>query len=140
MKRVATAILALCCSLAIQAQDRQQILKVYNWGDYIGVGVIEKFEKWYQQVTGQPIKVSYVTYDYPEECFDMIKDQQTEVDVFCPPEYLAERMMNTRCSPQSTPVSWLKAFLTTCMAPHPSSTTCYSTSARHRASPPRITP
>ena len=93
MKRVATAILALCCSLAIQAQDRQQILKVYNWGDYIGVGVIEKFEKWYQQVTGQPIKVSYVTYDYPEECFDMIKDQHTEVDVFCPPEYLAERMM-----------------------------------------------
>lgn len=93
MKRLATAILALCCSLATQALDRQQVLKVYNWGDYIGVGVIEKFEKWYQQVTGQSIKVSYVTYDYPEDYFYKIKNRQIEVDVFCPAEYLAERMM-----------------------------------------------
>ena len=93
MKKMTTAILAFCCSIALQAQNRQEILKVYNWGDYIGVGVVEKFEKWYKKVTGRPIIVQYTTYDYPEECFDMILNKQAEVDVFCPPDYLAERMM-----------------------------------------------
>ena len=93
MKRIATAVFALFCSLTTQAQDRQQILKVYNWDNYIGVGVVEKFEQWYLKVTGQPIKVDYVTYDYPEDCFTMIQEHQADVDVFCPPEYLTERMM-----------------------------------------------
>lgn len=96
MKKMTTAILAFCCSIALQAQNRQEILKVYNWGDYIGVGVVEKFEKWYKKVTGRPIKVQYTTYDYPEECFDMILNKQAEVDVFCPPDYLAERMMKNK--------------------------------------------
>lgn len=93
MKRIITTIVALFCILAIQAQDRKQVLRVYNWGDYIGVGVVDMFEKWYQEVTGTPIKVDYVTYDYPEDCFNQILNNQADVDVFCPPEYLAERMM-----------------------------------------------
>ena len=93
MKRITTALFALIYSLVVQAQDHQQILKVYNWDNYIGVDVVEQFEQWYQKVTGQPIKVSYVTYDYPEECFTMIQNHQAEIDVFCPPEYLVERMM-----------------------------------------------
>ena len=39
MKRLATVLIALFCVLGLQAQyDRQQILKVYNWDEYIGVG------------------------------------------------------------------------------------------------------
>lgn len=94
MKRLLTVMLSLCCLLNIQAQyDREQILKVYNWGDYIGEGVIEKFEKWYKETTGNSIKVEYTTYDYPEDCFTQILNNQIDIDVFCPPEYLAERMM-----------------------------------------------
>ncbi|MBR1409652.1 MAG: ABC transporter substrate-binding protein [Prevotella sp.] len=95
MKRL-TAILTILsfCLFNMQAQnDRQQILKVYNWDDYIGDGVVEGFEKWYKEVTGNTIKVEYVTYNYPEDCFMQIQNGQADVDIFCPPEYLAERMM-----------------------------------------------
>ncbi|SHK47631.1 ABC transporter substrate-binding protein [Xylanibacter ruminicola] len=94
MKRLATILIAIFCTLGTQAQyDRQKILKVYNWDEYIGKGVIEKFEKWYKEVTGNTIKVEYVTYDYPEDCFAQMQSGQIDADVFCPPEYLFERMM-----------------------------------------------
>ena len=94
MKRFFTILIALFFVLGIQAQyDRQQILKVYNWDEYIGVGVVEKFEKWYKEVTGNTIKVEYVTYDYPEDCFAQMLKGEIDADIFCPPEYLVERMM-----------------------------------------------
>ena len=94
MKRLLATFVSMLCMLGIQAQnDRQQILKVYNWNEYIGVGVIEKFEQWYKEVTGNTIKVEYTTYDYPEDMFAQILDGQADFDIFCPPEYLAERMM-----------------------------------------------
>lgn len=97
MKRLATILITLFCVLGIQAQyDRQQILKVYNWDEYIGVGVVEKFEKWYKEVTGNTIKVEYVTYDYPEDCFNQMLEGEIDADVFCPPEYLVERMMKNK--------------------------------------------
>ena len=97
MKRLATILITLFCVLGIQAQyDRQQILKVYNWDEYIGVGVVEKFEKWYKEVTGNTIKVEYVTYDYPEDCFAQMLEGEIDADVFCPPEYLVERMMKNK--------------------------------------------
>lgn len=97
MKRLATILITLFCVLGIQAQyDRQQILKVYNWDEYIGVGVVEKFEKWYKAVTGNTIKVEYVTYDYPEDCFNQMLEGEIDADVFCPPEYLVERMMKNK--------------------------------------------
>lgn len=97
MKRLAITLIALFCVLGTQAQyDRQQILKVYNWDEYIGKGVIEKFEKWYKDVTGNTIKVEYLTYDYPEDCFAQMQNGQIDADVFCPPEYLVERMMKNK--------------------------------------------
>ena len=94
MKRVSVILIALFCLISTQAQqDRQQILKVYNWGDYIGVGVVDKFEKWYKEVTGNSITVEYETYDYPEDCFEKILKGQADIDVFCPPEYIVERML-----------------------------------------------
>ena len=94
MKRLLAIFVSMLCMLGIQAQnDRQQILKVYNWNEYIGVGVIEKFEQWYKEVTGNTIKVEYTTYDYPEDMFAQILDGQADFDISCPPEYLAERMM-----------------------------------------------
>jgi spermidine/putrescine transport system substrate-binding protein len=94
MKRLLAIFVSMLCMLGIQAQgDRQQILKVYNWDEYIGVGVIEKFEQWYKEVTGNTIKVEYTTYDYPEDMFAQILNGHADFDIFCPPEYLAERMM-----------------------------------------------
>lgn len=94
MKRLLAIFVSMLCMLSIQAQnDRQQILKVYNWDEYIGVGVIEKFEQWYKEVTGNTIKVEYTTYDYPEDMFAQILNGKADFDIFCPPEYLAERMM-----------------------------------------------
>ena len=57
------AAAALLCSCA---QDRSQILKVYNWSDYIDETVIGEFETWYEEQTGEPVKVIYQTFDINE--------------------------------------------------------------------------
>ena len=97
MKRIITILLVLLSTLGTQAQtNRQQILRVYNWDDYIGEGVIEKFEKWFKETTGNTIKVEYVTYDYPEDCVKQILDGKADIDVFCPPDYIVERMIKNQ--------------------------------------------
>ena len=53
----AAILLAIVISLALPlllcgCQPRNEILKVYNWSEYIGEDVIEKFEEYYQEITG----------------------------------------------------------------------------------------
>ena len=33
-------------------ENREEILKVYNWADYIDEDVLGNFPKWYEQQTG----------------------------------------------------------------------------------------
>ena len=39
-------------------ERRLQILKVYNWGDYIDEELIPEFEAWYEEQTGESVEVS----------------------------------------------------------------------------------
>ena len=34
-------------------QAREEVLKVYNWSEYIGEDIIERFEEYYHEVTGK---------------------------------------------------------------------------------------
>ena len=58
MKRILIT-LAAAALLAGCSEDRSQILKVYNWSDYIDEEVIPEFEEWYEQQTGEKVKVIY---------------------------------------------------------------------------------
>lgn len=92
--RISAALAALAVS-AISCTDRTQILKVYNWSDYIAEDVLEDFEQWYEAQTGEKIKVIYQTFDVNESMLSKIEIGHEDFDVVCPSDYIIERMLNT---------------------------------------------
>ena len=56
MKRILITLAALAL-VAGCSEDRSQVLKVYNWSDYIDETVIPEFEEWYEAQTGEKVKV-----------------------------------------------------------------------------------
>lgn len=39
------------------AEDRSSILKVYNWADYIDEDLLDEFEEWYFEQTGETVEI-----------------------------------------------------------------------------------
>ncbi|MBO6170476.1 MAG: ABC transporter substrate-binding protein [Bacteroidales bacterium] len=85
--------LAAAALLSSCAQDRDQVLKVYNWSDYIDESVIPEFEQWYQEQTGEKVKVIYQTFDVNETMLSKIEKGHEDYDVVCPSDYIIERML-----------------------------------------------
>lgn len=88
------AAAALCILMCSCGSDRSQVLKVYNWSNYIGEGVIDDFEKWYEEKTGEKIEVIYQTFDVNETMLAKIEKGHEDFDVTCPSDYIIERMIN----------------------------------------------
>ena len=86
-------LLAAAALLCACGPDREQILKVYNWSDYIDESVIEEFESWYEEQTGEPVKVIYQTFDINETMLSKIEKGHEDYDVVCPSDYIIERML-----------------------------------------------
>ena len=74
-------------------EPREEVLKVYNWADYIDEKVLEDFPKWYKQQTGKNIRVIYQTFDINEIMLTKIERGHEDFDVVCPSEYIIERML-----------------------------------------------
>ena len=87
---VALATLVVGCNAD---ERRMQILKVYNWGDYIDEELIPEFEAWYEEQTGESVEVIYQTFDINEVMLAKIENGHADYDVVCPSEYIIERMM-----------------------------------------------
>jgi spermidine/putrescine transport system substrate-binding protein len=87
---------------------REEILKVYNWGDYIDEELIAEFEEWYEQQTGTPVKVVYQTFDINEVMLAKIEKGEADFDVVCPSEYIIERMMRNDLLQPIVTEEWLK--------------------------------
>ncbi len=85
---------ALSAVLFSCSSDRDQILKVYNWSDYIDESVLPEFEAWYKVQTGEDIKVVYQTFDVNETMLSKIEKGHEDYDVVCPSDYIIERMLN----------------------------------------------
>lgn len=85
---IAAAVIAAACS-----SDRSGILKVYNWADYIDEDLIGEFEQWYQEQTGESVKVVYQTFDINETMLSKIEKGHEDYDVVCPSDYIIERML-----------------------------------------------
>lgn len=75
--------------------DRSQILKIYNWGDYINEDLIGEFEEWYSDTTGDEVRVDYETFDTNETMIMRIETQKADYDLVCPSDYMAERMISS---------------------------------------------
>ena len=92
MKRF-LSILAAAALLCSCASDREHILKVYNWSDYLDMTVIQDFEQWYEEQTGEPVRVIYQTFDVNETMLSKIEKGHEDFDVVCPSDYIIERML-----------------------------------------------
>ena len=73
--------------------DRNQILKVYNWADYIDEELIDEFEAWYEEQTGETVEIIYQTFDINETMLSKIELGHEDYDVVCPSDYIIERML-----------------------------------------------
>ena len=104
MKRRLTVIailLTLTLSLVLPlvlsgCAPRDEILKVYNWSEYIGEDVIEEFEQYYHEITGKNITVKYDLFDENELMYSQIKTTQADYDVICPSDYMVEKMIKEK--------------------------------------------
>ena len=85
---------ALSAVLLSCGGNREQILKVYNWSDYIDESVLSDFEEWYKAQTGEDITVVYQTFDVNETMLSKIEKGHEDYDVVCPSDYIIERMLN----------------------------------------------
>ena len=94
MKLKLMALAALVAVVASCGGNREQILKVYNWSDYIDESVLGEFEEWYEAQTGESIKVVYQTFDVNETMLSKIEKGHEDYDVVCPSDYIIERMLN----------------------------------------------
>ena len=75
------------------SEDRDHILKVYNWADYIDEELIGEFEQWYEEQTGEKVEVVYQTFDINETMLSKIELGHEDYDVACPSDYIIERML-----------------------------------------------
>ncbi|MBQ9138866.1 MAG: ABC transporter substrate-binding protein [Alistipes sp.] len=93
MKRVLILIASLFVALGAAAADREHTLKVYNWADYIDEDVLEQFQEWYKEQTGEEVEVIYQLFDINEIMLAKIERGKEDFDVVCPSEYIIERML-----------------------------------------------
>jgi spermidine/putrescine transport system substrate-binding protein len=94
MKRLVLFFAGLMLALSVaSAADRDQILKVYNWADYIDEDLIDEFEQWYQEQTGKSVEVVYQLFDINEIMLSKIEMGHEDFDVVCPSDYIIERML-----------------------------------------------
>ena len=89
----AICVAALSLSSCYNNENREEILKVYNWADYIDEDVLANFPKWYERQTGKKIRIIYQTFDINEVMLTKIERGHEDYDVVCPSEYIIERML-----------------------------------------------
>lgn len=90
MKKILFSVLLLAaCAVffGCTGGKNDNVLRVYNWGEYIDEDLQAEFEK----ETG--IKVIYDTFSTNEEMYPRIEADPSLYDVICPSEYMVEKMM-----------------------------------------------
>ena len=99
MKRILHISLLVAALLGVlptsrsYAADREHTLKVYNWADYIDESLLDEFEEWYKEQTGEEVEVIYQLFDINEVMLAKLEKGHEDFDVVCPSEYIIDRML-----------------------------------------------
>lgn len=95
MKRYISLYLIIFILLSVPAlaADREHTLKVYNWADYIDESLLDEFEVWYKEQTGEEVEIIYQLFDINEVMLAKIEKGHEDFDVVCPSEYIIDRML-----------------------------------------------
>lgn len=106
MKRFSALILCLivCFSFIPSAFAEEEVLRVYNWQDYIDEGkdddgakiydsVMELWEKDYYARTGRKVRVQYETFETNETMINTLRTGRSDYDLVCPSDYIIQKMI-----------------------------------------------
>ena len=75
------------------AEEPEETLVVYNWGDYIDEDVEGDFEEYYFSVTGKRIDLVYSTLETNEIMLTTVEKGEEAIDLVCPSEYAIQKLM-----------------------------------------------
>lgn len=100
-KKLLSAVLAgSLCAAAIPsfaACSKTPTLRIASWEEYIDEGddtnnaMVDDFEKWYEEQTGNKIKVDYIPLDDNETMYNQISIGE-KYDLLCPSEYMIMKL------------------------------------------------
>lgn len=118
MKKIISLILCalLCFALAPSALAQEEVLRVYNWQDYINEGkdddgakisdsVTELWEKDYYSRTGKKVRVQYDTFETNETMINTLRTGKTSYDLVCPSDYIIQKMLAATLSGKDESIS-----------------------------------
>lgn len=74
--------------------ERQRVLKIYNWADYIDEDLLKEFPVWYKQQTGEDIKIVYQVFDMVEVMYTKVDLGREDFDLACPTQAIMQRMIH----------------------------------------------
>ncbi len=98
MKKIIVCLLSVCllamCFSVTGCKKRENILKIYNWEEYMDESILEDFEKYYFEQTGEKITVQYDTFESNETMYTEIKTNKSDYDVICPSDYMIEKLIS----------------------------------------------
>ena len=86
-------LLGMLPASPVLAADREHTLKVYNWADYIDESLLDEFEIWYKEQTGEEVEIIYQLFDINEVMLAKLEKGHEDFDVVCPSEYIIDRML-----------------------------------------------
>ena len=83
---VFTVVSAVCFAPTAPALAATETLVVYNCADYLDLTLIEEFENYYKEVTGNNLKLVYSTYDTNETMYTEVSKGDSSIDIIVPSE------------------------------------------------------
>ena len=102
MKKILSLCLVLVLAIGIMvsgiagcsfAEEPDETLVIYNWGDYIDEDIEEEFEEYYESVTGKKLDIVYSTFETNEIMLTTVEKGEEAIDLVCPSEYAIQKLM-----------------------------------------------
>lgn len=87
------------CSTTKKESFEPNVLKIYNWQDYIFEGddendsVIDQFIQYYKEKYDKKIEVEYYTFETNETMLNVLKTGKSHYDLICPSDYTIQKMI-----------------------------------------------
>ncbi len=95
---IAGALAVIAVAVFCADGEKEEVLNVYNWGEYISDGAddtldtIAAFEQWYEETYGKKIKVNYSTYASEGDMYAKLSSGAVSFDVVVPSDYMIARL------------------------------------------------
>lgn len=72
-------------------------LVIYNWADYMDLSVLDDFADYYEEITGNSLKIVYSNFDTNETMLTEVIKGDSKIDIMCPSEYAIQKLMKYDC-------------------------------------------